>query len=213
MTMIVATGVVFLPFTLSVCAVGPTVEPLTAPIGDAEVTIRVPDSMTEGAIGKSIWPTGWAWWVVDRLNVEARASLDDIGADIDDTRRMRDYLLDAAQIAVRRVLNSYRWRLNQPQVHPVGVDPAQFALEMVHADGSRDMLPEPVDSFFFHSIPSEPPMDSSFNPGTHERLQRDLLEGIEPPHDELLRLDIAWLKSIGEAHRAEEIENVASSGQ
>ena len=205
MTQVVATGTVFLPFALQVCAVGPTLAPLAASVEEADVTLRVPDSMTDGAVGKSLYPNGYALWAVDRLYVESAADLDRIDADIADTERIRGVLLGSAQTAVRRFLNSYRWRLNQPRVHPVALDPAQFTLEMVHEDGSRDPLPEPFDAFFFHHTPQEAPLESSLNLETLQRLQQDVADGIEPPHADLYRLDIAWLEGNGETARAAEL--------
>ncbi len=206
MTAASAQGVVFLPFRLNVCAVGDRVEPLRANIDGASVTISVPISMSEGAIGKSIYPDGWAWWVVDRLYVEVEASLADLGVEESmDERDIRSSLLGAAQTAVRRALNAYRWRLHQPEVHAVQIDPAQFTFALLHADGSSEPLPESVESFFFHRTPTQPPLTTSLNAQTYGLLQSDIALGTEPPLDEMIALDLEWLRSIGERARAREI--------
>ena len=206
MTNASAKGVVYLPFQLNVCAVGDRVQALEANIDGAFVTLDVPVTMSEGAVGKSIYPDGWAWWVVDRVYVSVSASLSDLGVeDSMDERDIRSSLLAAAQTAVRRMLNAYRWRLHQPEVHAVQLDPAQFTFALLHADGSSELLPDSVESFFFHRTPAQPPLTTSLNAQTYGLLQSDVALGTEPPLDEMIALDLEWLRSIGERPRAREI--------
>ncbi len=208
MTRVIATGTVLLPFTLNICVIGDRVDPLTANVEDAGITITFPASMTEGTVGCRLYPSGYAWWVTDRLYVEASAALAEIGVEAGNIAGIRDILLESAGVAVRRLLNSYRWRFHQPQVHPVVLDPAHFTLEILLADGTRETLPEPAEAFFFNRTPSEPPLDSSVNAETLATLQRDVQDGIEPPHSELLALDLQWLDTIGETRRAAELRRI-----
>ncbi len=209
MTRVVASGVVALPFTLNICAIGPDVDPISANVEDVDIDISFPASLTEGAVGKSIYQTGWAWWVVDRFYIEASASGEEMFAQYgDDLDPIRGTLLGAAQTATRRLLNSYRWRFGQANVHPVKIDTKLFDLDVVYDDGRRESLSEPLSSFFSDLASEEPPLESSINAETITVLQSDIQDGIEPPHTDLLELDLQWLESVGETRRADELRQL-----
>ncbi len=144
-----------LPFRLNVCAVGDRVEPLRANIDGAsghDQRSAFDDRRGDGPQHLSGWLglVGGGPTLCGRSR--RRSPICGVGDSMDE-REMRSSLLDAAQTAVRRVLNAYRWRLHQPEVHAVQIDPAQFAFALMHTDGSRNRCPSRWNRFSFTAPP------------------------------------------------------------
>ncbi len=194
---LIADTLVPLPFTLDFCAVGPDVEPLTCHLNGLDATLFFPPSLSDGTDGQGVFGD-WAWWTGTTLRLVMEQALTQT-PDIETVRRAA--LLTGTEI-LRRFLNAYRWRFGRPDVHPVTLDSRALALHILHDDGTREALPEPVASFFYQNLPSEPPLETSVNTTTLPTLQNDVRTGAEPPLAGQLRLDAERLDGQGETERA-----------
>lgn len=193
-----------LPFTLDYCAQGPSVDPLHVEQGGILITIVFPPSMSEGTVGRSFFPTGWAWWTGLTLRLDMRASV--APAELDNPDALRRRLLATGNLVLRKFLNAYRIRFNRPDVHPVAIDPKALELKLVEDDGTESALPEPVEDFFYNTTPDDAPLASSINAVTVEELGQFMF-GEQSVADHL-RLDVLWLRGIGEDERAAALEKL-----
>ncbi len=187
-----------LPFKIDLCARGPDVDPLTCLLNDFQATLYFPPSLGEDTDGQGIFGE-WAWWTGRTLRLVLERELE----DADDTEALRADALATGDEILRRFLNAYRWRLGRPEVHPVRLDPRTLTLELVHDDGRREALAEPVSAFFYQTMPSKPPLEMSVNATTLPTLQADVQDGNAPPLAGQLRLDAEALEMQGEPERAE----------
>ena len=194
---LIADARIELPFKIDLCACGPDVEPLTCTLNGFHATLFFPPSLGEGTDGQGIFGD-WAWWTGRSLRLTLEREIERVG----DVESLRETARAAGTEILRRFLNAYRWRLGQPAVHPVAIDPRCLTLEAVHDDGRREALAEPIASFFYQNMPKEPPLETSVNAGTLSALQADVQAGREPPMTEKLRLDAESLESQGETDRA-----------
>jgi len=204
---LIAQALVRLPFTLDFCAVGSEAPAIEWQRDGIEFALRFPPSLTEGTCGKSIYPDGWAWWTGERIVIEAGLPIDPAGNDLE---ALRDRVLREMNQVVRTFLNSYRLRFHRPDIHSVPIDPAVLALVLEHDDGSRESLPDAVDTLSHLSLPAEPPLDSSVNETTIGQFKHDLEGNVEQPVAAQLALDAEWLRSLGEHERASALEKLAS---
>jgi len=188
-----------LPFTLDFCAKGPDVDPIALDIDDLRVTVYFPPSMSDGTIGKSFFPSGWAWWTGSSLRITLERSL--TGEDID-VDSVRAHFVAVANITLRRLLNGYRTRFHRPQIYPVLIDPKELALKMEYDEGSSESLPESHETLFYRSLPSEAPLDNSINSATLNDLAAEIARDANPDVREHTLLDAEWLESVGEIERA-----------
>ena len=111
----------------------------------------------------------------------------------------------------RRFLNAYRWRFGKPGVHPIILDARVLTLSLQHDDGRVEALPEPLASFFYQSLPSKPPLETSVNATTLDTLRADVQDGVGPPLAGQLRLDAEALDTQGESERAELVRGLINS--
>jgi hypothetical protein len=186
-----------LPFKIDLCARGPDVEPLTCTLNDFQATLYFPPSLGEDTDGQGIFGE-WAWWTGRTLRLVLEREMDEMG----DMEMRRAEALATGQELLRRFLNAYRWRLNRPEIHPIPLDARTLTLEVLHDDGRREALTEPVSAFFYQNMPSQPPLESSINATTLPTLQADVQEGRRPPLTEQLRLDAEALEAQQETERA-----------
>ncbi len=191
---------VTLPFDLDFCAEGPSVEPIAVTLSGVDVVVNFPPSMAEGTDGQSFFPSGWAWWKGHSLLIDLSQKVGPDDLDAIDELRVR--FGDAADEALRRFLSAYRVRLNQPQVHPVRIDRKSVQLVLIRDDGETEALPEPLSEFFYNHTPPEPPLASSVNSTTLGALTDDVRSGVGATVADHIRLDVAWLESLGETERA-----------
>lgn len=199
-----AESLVLLPFKLDLCAVGPDVPPLNCQIGEANVSIHFPPSLSEGTDGQGIYGD-WAWWKGDRL--QCFVEFESLG--IDDVESLREIAIEAAEEALRRFLNTVRDRFDRHDVHPVRVDPKNTALFSLSDEGQREALAEPFDSFFYRNLPKDPPLATSINTTTLDDLKRDVAEAREPSVARQLELDARALEEQGEYLRADLLRGLA----
>ena len=201
---LIADALISLPFTLDFCSQGPDVEPLTCRLADTDATLIFPPSLSEGTDGQGII-AGWAWWTGKSLRLVLERDVD----SVDDVPALRETMLAIGNEVLRRFLNAYRWRFHAPGVHPVRIDPRALTLQALHADGTSETLEEPFASFFYRSLPPEPPLSTSVNATTIAQLQADVQDGAEPPMRDQLGLDAEALEAQGEAKRAEKVRGAA----
>ena len=194
---LIADALIELPFKLDFCARGPDVEPLTCTWDGFDATLFFPPSLSEGTDGQGIFGE-WAWWTGKTLRLVLEQPLD--GSE--DTEDLRESALTAGNEILRRFLNAYRWRFSKPSVHPVAIDIRALTLSVQHKDGTMEALTEPSAAFFYQTMPSKPPLETSVNVTTLESLQADVQAGIGPPLAEQLRLDAEALEAQGETERA-----------
>lgn len=194
---LIADALIALPFTLDFCARGPDVEPLTCSHADFDVTLFFPPSLSEGTDGQGIYGE-WAWWTGKTLRLVLEQPLQ----GDEDTEELRTAALAAAREILRRFLNSYRWRFGKPDVHPVVIDPRVLSLSVQRDDGKVEALSEPISAFFYQNMPSSPPLETSVNSSTLERLRLDIQTNAVPPQAGQLRLDAEALEAQGEPERA-----------
>ena len=202
---LIADALITLPFTLDFCAKGPDVEPLTCTLNGMDATLFFPPSLSEGTDGQGIFGE-WAWWTGKTLRLVLEQPLT---AD-EDTEDLRSAAIATGQEILRRFLNAYRWRFSQPEVHPIVLDPRVLSLSLQHDDGHIEALPEPLSAFFYQTMPSKPPLETSVNASTLETLQADVQNAVDPPLSGQLRLDAEALDAQGEAERAELVRGLIS---
>ncbi len=195
---LIADALIALPFTLDFCAKGPDVEPLTCTLNGFDATLFFPPSLSEGTDGQGIFGE-WAWWTGKTLRVVLECPL----SGDEDTEDLRASALATGNELLRRFLNACRWRFGKPQVHPVTIDARTLTLSIQRDNGTIEALAEPLSAFFYQSMPSKPPLETSVNAVTLETLQADVQAGIGAPLAEQLRLDAEALDAQGEIERAE----------
>lgn len=203
---LIADTLIELPFKLDFCSQKPDVEPLTCVLNGTSATLFFPPSLSDGTDGQGIFG-GWAWWTGKTL----RLILERDVSDIDDADALRADALTTGNAILRRFLNTYRWRFGRPDVHPIAIDPRTLTLEVVHDDGSKEVLTEPVASFFYQSMPKEPPLTASVSARTLATLQSDIQNAQEPPLADQLRLDAEALEQQGASERANLIRSLITS--
>lgn len=195
---LVADAMIDLPFKLDFCAKGPDVDPLTCEIDGFQSILYFPPSMGDGTDGQGIFGE-WAWWTGRSLRLVMERELADFDGDED---ALRPQTLAAGNEILRRFLNACRWRLGRADVHPVRLDPRAVTLELLHDDGRREALAEPVASFFYQTMPTSPPLETSINTQTLSVLAADVQTGQAPPLADQLHLDADALELQGEPERA-----------
>ena len=205
---LIADALITLPFTLDLCARGPDVDPLACTLNGFQATLFFPPSLGEDTDGQGIFGE-WAWWTGRTLRLTLERELE-VSEDAGDFEALRAETLATGNELLRRFLNAYRWRLGRPAVHPVPIDPRVLTLELLHDDGRKEALTEPVSAFFYQNMPSKPPLESSVNATTLPTLQADVQAGAEPPMAGQLRLDAEALEMQGEPTRAELIRGLIS---
>jgi hypothetical protein len=188
-----------LPFTLDFCAKGPDVDPLPFSMSGFDGLIFFPPSMSEGTVGQSFFSSGWAWWTGTSLRLKLSQDISESSFHIADTRRN---LLEMANLALRYFLNKYRILFHRPDVHPVLVNPKDLELTIEFDDGRIEDLPEPIEAFFYQSIPDNAPLESSINSTTIPNLTDFVSSNSVPLIREHLLLDAEWLEVLGEKERA-----------
>ena len=203
---LIADALISLPFTIDMCARGPDVDPLACALNGFQATLFFPPSLGEDTDGQGIFGE-WAWWTGRTLRLTMERDLDDL-EDAGNFEALRAVALTAGSELLRRFLNAYRWRLGRPAVHPVPLDPRALTLELIHDDGRKEALTEPVSAFFYQNMPSQPPLESSVNATTLPTLQADVQAGTDPPLAGQLRLDAEALELQGEPERAELIRSL-----
>ncbi|MBV9849563.1 MAG: hypothetical protein JO250_07735 [Armatimonadetes bacterium] len=202
---LIADALIELPFKIDLCARGPDVDPLTCILNDMQATLYFPPSLGEGTDGQGIFGE-WAWWTGRSLRLTMERELEQIG----DYEALRAQALASGNEILRRFLNAYRWRLRRPAVHPIRIDPRALTLEIIHDDGRKEALTEPVASFFYQTMPAKPPLETSVNAATLPTLQADVQAGNEPPLPDQLRLDAEALETQGEPERAELVRGLVT---
>lgn len=203
---LIADALIHLPYTLDFCAIGPNVEPLTCHLNGLDCVLWFPPSLSDETDGQGIFGD-WAWWTGKTLRLVQQRDADG-GLDTD---AVRAHALATGNELLRRFLNAYRWRFGRPDVYPVPIDARVLTLHLLHDDGRREELPEPVSAFFYQSLPAAPPLEASVNGTTLATLQDDVRAGTEPPMAGLLRLDAEWLDAQGEPERAALVRGLMSS--
>ena len=195
---LIADTLIELPFKLDFCSQKANVEPLFCHLDGTDITLWFPPSMSDGTDGQGVFG-GWAWWTGKTLRLVQEREI----ADPYDAEALRANALETGNAVLRRFLNAYRWRFHRPDVHPVAIDPRNLTLEIIHDDGTREALPEPVAAFFYQNLPAEPPLETSVNKTTLATLQDDVEQDYSPPVSDQLRLDAEALEAQGEHERAE----------
>ncbi len=203
---LIADALLHLPYTLDFCAIGPNVEPLTCHLNGLDCLLWFPPSLSDDTDGQGVFGD-WAWWTGKTLRLVQQRDID----SAPDVESVRASALATGNEVLRRFLNAYRWRFGRPDVHPVPIDARVMTLALLHDDGRREELPEPVGAFFYQSLPGEPPLEASVNATTLATLQDDVRAGTEPPMAGQLRLDAEWLDAQGEPERAALIRGLMSS--
>ncbi len=203
---LIADALIHLPYTLDFCAIGPNVEPLTCHLNGMDCLLWFPPSLSDDTDGQGVFGD-WAWWTGKTLRLVQQRDVIET-PDVDDARASA---LATGNEVLRRFLNAYRWRFGRPDVHPITIDARVLTLTLLHDDGRREELPEPVGAFFYQNLPSAPPLEASVNATTLDTLQDDVRAGTEPPMAGLLRLDAEWLDAQGEPERAALVRGLISS--
>jgi len=203
---LIADALIDLPFTLEFCARGPDVDPLVCSLSGFDATLFFPPSLSEGTDGQGIFGE-WAWWTGKTLRLVLEQPL----AGGEDTEVLRANALATGQEILRRFLNAYRWRFGKPQVHPVVLDARALSLSLQHDDGTVEALSEPMAAFFYQTMPSQAPLETTVNATTLDTLRGDVQAGIPPPLVGQLRLDAEALKAQGETERAEMVRGLIHS--
>ena len=203
---LLADALIELPFTLDFCARGPDVDPLTVTLNGFDSTLFFPPSLSEGTDGQGIFGE-WAWWTGKTLRLVMEQTL--VGDE--DTEDLRASAFATGQEILRRFLNAYRWRFGQPGVHPVILDARALSLSIQHDDGHVEALTEPLASFFYQSLPSKPPLETSVNATTLDTLRADVQARADPPLAGQLRLDAEALEAQGEPERAGLVRGLINS--
>ena len=201
---IIADAIVDLPYKLDFCAQGPDTDPITCQVGGFAVTLHFPPSLSETTDGQGIFGE-WSWWTGRRLRMWLENDL----PDQDDVDAIRAMVIEAADEVLRRFLKSYRHRFGRPDVYPVRVDPREVVLYEILPDDSRMPLPEPVESFFYQTMPAGPPLQTSINATTHDTLERDVRDGYEPSMSVQLDMDAETIEAQGDFLRADLIRSLA----
>lgn len=200
---IIADATVDLPYNLDFCAQGADIDPISSRVGNLSVTIYFPAALTDGTDGQGKFGD-WSWWTGRRLRIWVEGDI-----DANDVSAIREVAIDAADEVLRRLLKSYRWRFGRPDVFPVRIDPRRVDLYQVLDDGDREALPEPVEAFFYQSMPSEPPLKTSINSTTLDQFERDIRENNEPPVSVQFDLDAEALEAQGDFLRADMLRGLA----
>ena len=201
---ILADTLLHLPFRLDFCAKGPDVEPITCDIDECHAILYFPPSMSDGTDGQGIFGE-WAWWTgtILRITIEFDVATD---CDVEVARRTA---IQTGDEVLRRFLNAYRLKFTRPDVHPVKIDVRQLTLTATHPDGRHEILPEPFDSFFYRTMPSEPPLERSLNENNRKDIEAEMSN---PQSDAAIRehltLDAQRLRTQGEHARADLIETL-----
>lgn len=200
---LIADALIELPFKLDFCCQKPNVEPLICHLDATDITLWFPPSMSDGTDGQGIIG-GWAWWTGKTLRIVQEREI----PDVFDAEALRESALDTGNEVLRRFLNSYRWRFNRPDVHPISIDARALNLEIVHDDGATEKLTEPFSAFFYKHLPAEPPLNASVNANTLATLRDDIQQNITPPTGDQLRLDAESIEAHGDHHRAALIRSI-----
>jgi hypothetical protein len=200
---LIADTLIELPFKLDFCSQKPNVDPLFCHSDGTDITLWFPPSMSDGTDGQGVFG-GWAWWTGKTLRLVQEREI----AEPYDTEALRQISLEIGNAVLRRFLNAYRWRFHRPDVHPVAIDTRKLTLEIIHDDGAREALTEPVSAFFYQNMPTEPPLETSVNKTTLATLQDDVQQNYVPPMAGQLRLDAEALDAQGEYERAELIRSL-----
>jgi hypothetical protein len=203
MIRLIADALIELPFKLDFCAQGPDVDPLTCEIERHQATIFFPPSLSDGTDGQGVFGD-WAWWTGKSIRLILERDVD----SVEDADTLRTEALAVGNEVLRRFLNSYRYRMNRPDVHPIKIDPRVLNLKAVGDEGKTFELPEPFSSFFYKSMPKEAPLDKSVNAQTLALFADDVRNGQESPMIEQLRLDAELLEAQGEIKRAAKIREI-----
>ena len=88
-------------------------------------------------------------------------------------------------------------------------DPKNVQLFAISAEGKREALAEPFDSFFYKGMPKDPPLTTSINATTLGALKRDVEEPREPTLARQFELDALNLEDQGEHLRADLVRMLA----
>ena len=198
---------VALPYTMDFCAKGPDVEPLFVDYKNVHITVFFPPSMSDGTVGQSFFPSGWAWWTGQSLRITLEQPL--LESDID-MAALRTTMRDAANWILFQLLNAYRARMDRPEIYPVKIDPKLLVLTIEYSNGEVDALPEPEDAFFYRSLPDDAPLQRSINSQTLGGLMQDISSNNSPSTYDLLILDAEWLEAQGDFERATVIRTAAA---
>lgn len=212
---IIADTTLDLPFKLDFCAQGADIDPISCRIGSLSVTIYFPPSLSETTDGQGKFGD-WAWWTGRRLRLWIEGEVGPPapnnagpGVSTEELAALREVIQDAADEVLRRLIKSYRWRFGRPDLYPVRVDPRAVDLYEVLDNGERQALPEPVEAFFYQTMPSAPPLQTSINSSTLDQLERDIREGNEPPVSVQFDLDAEALEAQGDFLRADMLRGLA----
>jgi len=127
----------------------------------------------------------------------------------EDVEALREIAIETGEEALRRLLNAVRDRFDRPDVHPVRIDPKNVQLFAISAEGKREPLAEPFDSFFYKGMPKDPPLSTSINATTLDTLKRDVEEPREPTLARQFELDALNLEDQGEHLRADLVRMLA----
>lgn len=201
---IIADVTIDLPFKLDFCAKGPDIEPITCRYDTYDVTVHFPPSLSETTDGQGKFDE-WSWWTGRRLRLNLACDVD----ESIDAALLRETVVSTADEILRRLLNSYRTRFARPDIYPAAVDPRSVEIYEILGDGSLQSLGEPIESFFYQSLPSEPPLAKSINETTRALVEDDVQSGREPSISQQLELDAEALESQGEYLRADLIRALA----
>ncbi len=193
-----------LPFKLDYCAQSPDLDPLTCQADPFSVMLFFPSSLSETTDGQGIFGE-WSWWTGRRLRLWMETDVE----SVDDVAPIRGQAIAAGDEVLRRFLNAYRWRFGRPDIYPVRIDPRTVALIEVLEDGTHQPLPEPVEAFFYQTMPVAPPLQTSINSTTLDLLERDVREANEPAVSMQLDLDAEALEAQGEFLRADLVRALA----
>jgi hypothetical protein len=203
---IFADALVHLPFPLHFCAEGPDIDPITTSIDGFNATLYFPPSLSEGTDGKGIFGT-WAWWTGNTLRVVLETEL--VSLEVDGLIEIHTRARLTGNKLLSIFLTSCRLRLDRPEIFPVAIPADSLSIYQVHEDGSMQILDGPDTGIFFQNMPADPPLATSINTTTLERLKHDLESKKPAPVEEMLRLDARLLRSRGETERAAVIEDLA----
>lgn len=201
---ILADSLVHLPFRLDFCAKGPDVVPITCDIDRYHTILYFPPSMSDGTDGQGIF-SEWAWWTGTILRVTIEF---DVAEDFE-VEVARRAAIQTGDEVLRRFLNAYRLKFDRPDVHPVKIDVRKLTLTGIHPDGRHETLPEPFDSFFYRTMPTEPPLGLSLNETNRKEIEAAVCNPIsDAAMPEHLRLDAQRLRAHGEHARADLVETL-----
>ena len=155
---------VALPYTMDFCAKGPDVEPLFVDYKNVHITVFFPPSMSDGTVGQSFFPSGWAWWTGQSLRITLEQPL--LESDID-MAALRTTMRDAANWILFQLLNAYRARMDRPEIYPVKIDPKLLVLTIEYSNGEVDAFQSPK---MRSSIARSPTMRRFSDRSTRKRL-------------------------------------------